>query len=194
MSPKRWNLRKYGLDEKSYRKMQEAQAGLCLICGLPETASHRGKTKSLSVDHDHFSGKVRGLLCGRCNQTLGRVKDNPMLLRRMAEYLENKVTAPPLHSSLLTEVQKFTTALSRLPSILQEVAEDVFVLKLTQKEIADKRKRNQTWVSHQVCLIFKFLSQQSPCMPFFTREPRKKATQLSLAERQAALKERLRAT
>ena len=75
---------KYGLDEDELAWLTGAHDGLCAICGRPEPTPGR----SLAVDHDHATGTVRGLLCGRCNQTLGRMNDDPALLRAMADYLD----------------------------------------------------------------------------------------------------------
>jgi hypothetical protein len=59
----------------------------CQICG-----SHpSGRTKRLHIDHNHTTGRFRGLLCGRCNLTIGKFNDNPSLLRAAANYLEKFV-------------------------------------------------------------------------------------------------------
>ena len=50
----------------------------CVICGSQEP---------LVVDHDHVSGKVRGMLCNHCNRGLGHFRDDPMLLEFAAQYL-----------------------------------------------------------------------------------------------------------
>jgi len=64
--------RKYGLSEKQYAAMLSAQNGVCFLCGKPETArTKKGVLRSLHVDHDHETGKVRGLLCLKCNHALG---------------------------------------------------------------------------------------------------------------------------
>jgi len=42
----------------------------------------------LSVDHCHATGRIRGLLCAKCNQAIGLMKDNPIFLRRAADYVE----------------------------------------------------------------------------------------------------------
>lgn len=81
---KRYNLTRYGISTEQYAEMLVRQDGLCKICGQPRTEKF-----ALSVDHDHASGKIRGLLCGNCNFILGHAKDNPSLLRKAAEYLEN---------------------------------------------------------------------------------------------------------
>ncbi len=68
--------------------MEAAQGGVCAICGLPETRVVKGKLNRLAVDHDHTTGRVRGLLCFRCNTCLGRFEDNVELLRAAEAYLE----------------------------------------------------------------------------------------------------------
>jgi len=78
--------RRYGID--NYDELLEKQAGVCAICGNTETATLRGKVKRLAVDHDHATGKIRGLLCNNCNNMLGRSQDNPDTLRKAANYLE----------------------------------------------------------------------------------------------------------
>jgi hypothetical protein len=78
----RKNCKRYGLTVESYAGLEAAQGGLCLICMKP---SRNGKR--LSVDHDHKTGKVRGLLCHVCNQGLGYFYDDPELLRLAAAYL-----------------------------------------------------------------------------------------------------------
>lgn len=59
-------LKRFGLTEKAYFDLLEAQNGLCFLCQKAEKTA-----KSLAIDHDHITGKVRGLLCTRCNLALG---------------------------------------------------------------------------------------------------------------------------
>lgn len=82
-------LKMYGLDQESYTAMLEAQRGVCAICELPERYidSRTGEPRRLSVDHCHTSGKVRGLLCGRCNRSIGQFADDHERLSRAAAYL-----------------------------------------------------------------------------------------------------------
>lgn len=56
----------YGITGEQYWALYEAQGGRCAICAWAS-----GKTKRLAVDHDHQTGLVNGLLCGRCNQNRG---------------------------------------------------------------------------------------------------------------------------
>lgn len=72
--------RNYGITLADYNKLFEEQKGLCGICGKP------GK---LVVDHDHTTGKIRGLLHNNCNRALGFFLDNPTILRKAAEYIEH---------------------------------------------------------------------------------------------------------
>ena len=63
--------------------MYDVQNGVCAIC----KKSGDGKWKKLCVDHDHKTGKVRQLLCRRCNMILGQAYDDSGLLADMIAYL-----------------------------------------------------------------------------------------------------------
>lgn len=63
------NARRYGLTIDEYDALFEAQGGLCAICGEPDVTGRR-----VAVDHDHVTGRVRGLLCGRCNMFVGLIE------------------------------------------------------------------------------------------------------------------------
>ena len=76
----------YGVDNTQYQTTLKRQGGGCAICGLPEGKSH--KLKRLCVDHCHGSGRTRGLLCHACNTGIGHFNDNPHLLRKASEYLQ----------------------------------------------------------------------------------------------------------
>ena len=81
--------RKYGMTLESYQALWDAQKGLCAVCGKPETVSKfdNGTIDSLSVDHDHVTGKVRGLLCGRCNTSLGLLYENEIIIQSLLDYI-----------------------------------------------------------------------------------------------------------
>ena len=66
--------------------MLAAQDGKCAICGTTST----GNRKAFHVDHDHKTGKVRGLLCSNCNTGIGNLRDDIGLLNRAIEYLSHK--------------------------------------------------------------------------------------------------------
>lgn len=86
-----WFLGKaFGMTAEDYERMAAEQGHLCLICHCPETATdaRTGAVRRLSVDHDHATGKVRGLLCRACNQGLGSFRDNPDRMRIAALYVE----------------------------------------------------------------------------------------------------------
>lgn len=73
----------YGITREQYDTTVIAQNGVCAIC-----RRHCSSGKRLSVDHHHSSGRVRGLLCGRCNLGIGQLNDDPAQLRAAADYLE----------------------------------------------------------------------------------------------------------
>lgn len=74
--------RTYNLKPGDYEKLYQAQGGHCAIC---ERAT--GATRKLSVDHDHETGEVRGLLCRPCNNMLGHSRDDWHMFARATRYL-----------------------------------------------------------------------------------------------------------
>ena len=75
---------KFGLTIQDYDDMYIEQGGCCAICGV-----HQSETqKRLCIDHNHETGNVRGLLCDRCNTSIGKFNDDINLLRNAIKYLE----------------------------------------------------------------------------------------------------------
>lgn len=82
----RWNWhleKKYNLTKEGYQYLFDAQNGVCAICDNPEKLRRR-----LAVDHDHISGKIRGLLCHRCNTAIGLLEDNIKTMEAAINYLK----------------------------------------------------------------------------------------------------------
>jgi len=83
------NMKKLGISVEKYIQLEKEQDYKCKICGEKDN-------KRLSVDHDHSCCNsfpacgvcIRGLLCSRCNRTLGMVNDDKDLLQKMLEYLD----------------------------------------------------------------------------------------------------------
>lgn len=75
---------RYRMQKGEYARMLTRQNHSCLTCNRPEADLRR----RLHVDHDHRTGKVRGLLCASCNRILGYCAENPQTLRHLAAYLE----------------------------------------------------------------------------------------------------------
>jgi|SRR5688572_147066 len=74
--------------DNSYAVLLKNQHGVCAICKNPETKTNKyGTVFSLAHDHNHVTGRYRGLLCVRCNMLLGKVHDNPEILSNAARYL-----------------------------------------------------------------------------------------------------------
>ena len=80
--------KRYGITADQYDQMIIDQNNGCAICGSTEMGG-RGEGTRLAVDHNHETGKVRGLLCTSCNNGLGRFKDDPELLVKAATYLKS---------------------------------------------------------------------------------------------------------
>ena len=72
----------YGIDKQDFCRMLEEQRHACAIC-----AGDIADSPSTHVDHDHTTGRVRGLLCSRCNQAIGLLREDEKLFRRAVNYL-----------------------------------------------------------------------------------------------------------
>jgi len=89
-------MRNYGISYTEYAQMFAEQNGVCAICEKPETSMIPGRKRAegqqgirdLSVDHDHVTGAVRGLLCNGCNHMLGEVNDDREILVSAIKYLD----------------------------------------------------------------------------------------------------------
>lgn len=77
----------FGISLDEYNQMLSAQNGVCAICKQPETHKRNDKVKALAVDHDHGTGKIRGLLCADCNTGIGKLKDSVNVLQSAIDYL-----------------------------------------------------------------------------------------------------------
>jgi hypothetical protein len=79
---RRVELKKYGLTQEAYDKLLAWQGGACLVCGRPAAK------RRLCVDHCHLSDLIRALLCHGCNTAAGSLGDDPVVARRLADFLE----------------------------------------------------------------------------------------------------------
>lgn len=80
-------FRKYGVTPEMYQEMLDLQGGGCAICRKEPTPPRR----RLCIDHDHQTGKVRGLICNDCNRGLGLLGDNLKELMKTVRYLEESM-------------------------------------------------------------------------------------------------------
>lgn len=76
---------RFGITVEDYDMILLTQKGCCAICGT-DNPGGRGR---FHVDHNHETGRVRGLLCHYCNVSLGGFKDSPAILARAIEYLSD---------------------------------------------------------------------------------------------------------
>ena len=74
----------YNLSKEQYELLLSSQDNKCAICSTDKPDNNG----SFNVDHDHATGKVRGILCAQCNFMLGHAKDNIKLLQNAIAYLE----------------------------------------------------------------------------------------------------------
>lgn len=85
---KYWLKGKYGLTVEEWEEMYDSQGGSCASCGRDFSDDTKFRA---AVDHDHTTGKVRALLCNRCNRAIGLLEDDVELVDKAAAYLRSKV-------------------------------------------------------------------------------------------------------
>ncbi len=84
-SHRKWKLKnRYGISEDDYYSLLNKQGGMCAICG-EFLASDK---EFFCIDHDHKTGKVRGLLCSKCNRGIGHFDDESWILLSAFNYIE----------------------------------------------------------------------------------------------------------
>jgi cytochrome b involved in lipid metabolism len=76
--------KQFGIEYDVYEFLDEKQGGVCAICKTDEKSV---RNKHLCIDHDHSTGKIRGLLCSNCNRGLGLLKDSEEILKSAIQYL-----------------------------------------------------------------------------------------------------------
>ncbi len=76
--------KRYGITLEKYGQMLKEQGGVCAICG--ERSNHKTQAH-FHVDHDHVTGRVRGLLCIRCNTVIGNSREQTKILENAIKYL-----------------------------------------------------------------------------------------------------------
>jgi len=100
----RSRLKLYGITKEMYDIMHADQNGVCAVCKKEETAIGKGgKVRALSVDHAHITGKIRRLLCHRCNVIIGLAHEDSGVLRNLADYLDEHVASEVTPSLPLEE-------------------------------------------------------------------------------------------
>jgi hypothetical protein len=84
--------RKYGISIEQYLALVDAQGNTCAVCKTPDKTRGQASAEHWCVDHNHQTGKVRGLLCHHCNRALGLLNDNVAHLTTAVQYLTNAET------------------------------------------------------------------------------------------------------
>lgn len=79
---------KYNLTPEAWQTIFEIQGGVCAICKQPPN-----KSKPFHVDHNHTTGKVRGLLCSNCNVAIGMLQDSPTVAQSATDYLKSQASS-----------------------------------------------------------------------------------------------------
>jgi len=94
MARKKDAFSKYGLTFEDFLGLLKSQDGKCSVCGssIYVIPSERGKQDGAVIDHDHSTGKIRGLLCNRCNRGIGFLGDGIEGLENALKYLKRNIS------------------------------------------------------------------------------------------------------
>ena len=84
LNRERMVLATYGITQAQLEALIERQHGFCAICGGPPN----GPGTRLHIDHCHDTGRIRGMLCAKCNTMIGLADNDPCRLRDAADYLK----------------------------------------------------------------------------------------------------------
>ena len=80
----KYRLKKLGLTVDEYADILIGQKGCCAICGISDTEYKQG----FDLDHNHKTGKVRGLLCNQCNFLVGLSRESFLIINKLKQYLK----------------------------------------------------------------------------------------------------------
>lgn len=130
-------FRNYGITLETYYQMYKDQEGKCYICNQKGFTLKDSIKTELLIDHDHYTGKVRGLLCHNCNRALGLLKDDLKYLERAKQYLLKEGYQSSENSiSKLYRIHKKLQVKSK--EEIFKIYDDIFINKLRTKDICDK--------------------------------------------------------
>ena len=87
----------YGISKSEFLSMVDSVNGKCQCCGITIVVGTRANNGAV-LDHDHATGKIRGVLCSGCNKGIGLLKDSAVVLEMAAAYLKSRNAAPPDYS------------------------------------------------------------------------------------------------
>lgn len=84
-----WELRKhYNITIKEVDQLLDIQNHKCAICKMVLLEKYPNGRRGYRIDHDHITGNIRGILCQKCNAGLGQFNDDPILIKRVINYLK----------------------------------------------------------------------------------------------------------
>lgn len=92
----------YGISLEQFNSMFETQGKCCAICKRKEL-----KGNNWAVDHDHITGRIRGILCNNCNTSIGLLEENRTAIIRMAEYLRSTIAMDEDEILRLNEAERW---------------------------------------------------------------------------------------
>lgn len=132
-------FRNYGISIFQYYELYTKSNGTCYICGSKGfTINKNNPTTQLVVDHNHLTGKVRGLLCPNCNRALGLFKDNKTLLSKAIDYIESDLDLTNDEKNRIYRNRKKTIETKLTKEIVFAVYTDLFINNLISSDIVNK--------------------------------------------------------